>query len=44
MELESLAPLRILNPGAWANHMETWDIFYGLDSLPEEIQQAIKAS
>lgn len=41
VELESLAPLTTLNPGASVNHIETWNIFHGLDSLSEEIQQAI---
>ena len=39
VELESLAPLKTLDPGASVIHMETWDISYGLDSLPEEIRQ-----
>jgi hypothetical protein len=39
VELESLAPLKILNPGEPVNHVETWDIFYGIDSLPAEIRQ-----
>jgi hypothetical protein len=41
IELESLAPLKILNPGASVNHVETWDIFSGLDSLPEEVQELL---
>lgn len=41
VELESLAPLNRLDPDASVNHTETWDIFYGLDSLPQEIQQAL---
>jgi len=43
-ELESLAPLKVLNPGASLNHIETWDIFYELDSLPKDMQKAIMAS
>lgn len=39
VELESLAPLGILNPGDSVNHIETWDIFDGMDSIPEEIRQ-----
>ncbi len=41
LELESLAPLGMLNPGASVQHTETWDIFDGNDSLPEEVQQAL---
>jgi hypothetical protein len=41
IELESLAPLKILYPGASVNHVETWDIFYGLDSLPEEVNELL---
>jgi len=44
VELESLAPLAVLKPGAEAQHVETWDITYGLDLLSEEIQQALSAS
>jgi hypothetical protein len=43
VELESLAPLKTLNPGASVNHIETWEIFDGLDSLPEEVRQALTA-
>jgi hypothetical protein len=41
VELESLAPLAVLNPGASINHVETWDISYGLDSLTEKMRQAL---
>jgi hypothetical protein len=41
VELESLAPLGTLNPGNSVNHVETWDVFVGMDSIPEEIQQVI---
>ena len=41
VELESLAPLTKLNPGDLVNHVETWDIFDGMDSMPEEIRQVI---
>jgi hypothetical protein len=44
VELESLAPLKILNPGASATHVETWDIFYGIDSLPKEVHQLLFVS
>lgn len=41
VELESLAPLMKLAPGAEAVHVETWDLFSNLDSLPQEIQTAL---
>lgn len=40
VELESLAPLVKLEPGASTHHEEVWDIFYDLDSLPEGLQQS----
>jgi len=40
VELESLAPLVKLEPGASIHHGEVWDIFYDLDSLPEELRQS----
>jgi hypothetical protein len=43
VELESLGPLTALPPGAWVNHVETWDVFDGIDSLPEEIQKLLDA-
>ena len=44
VELESLAPLTVLHPGEAAQHIETWDIRYGLDLLSEDIQQALSVS
>jgi hypothetical protein len=44
VELESLGPLKTMNPGASLIHIETWDIFYGLDSLPEEMRQVLTVS
>jgi len=41
VELESLAPLTKLNPGDSTKHVETWEIFTGLDSLSENIRQAL---
>lgn len=41
VELESLAPLTILNPGATVDHVETWDVFDGMKSLPEDVQQIL---
>ncbi len=43
VELESLAPLVKLAPGAEAAHAETWDLFDGLESLPDEIRQVVVA-
>jgi hypothetical protein len=44
VELESLGPLITLNPGNSVDHVETWDIFNGMDSVPEEIRQALAGS
>lgn len=44
VELESLAPLTRLSPGAAVSHMETWDILDEMNSVPQEIQNAIIAS
>lgn len=41
VELESLAPLAVLPPGASAVHVETWDLFAGLDAMPEEVRQLL---
>jgi len=41
VELESLAPLTQLYPGESVKHMETWDLDYGIASLPEEIQKSL---
>jgi hypothetical protein len=41
VELESLAPLAVLQPGASAVHVETWDLFIGLDAMPEEARQLL---
>jgi len=41
VELESLAPLTRLHPGESVKHVETWDLDYGLDSLPEEIRKSL---
>lgn len=43
IELESLTPLTKVNPGAEINHIEIWDLTEGIDSLPKQIQIAIKA-
>lgn len=41
IELESLAPFIHLAPGESIDHIETWDVFDGMGSLPEEIQAAL---
>lgn len=43
VELESLAPLRVLQPGAEATHTETWELFNNTDSLPTAIQSALNS-
>jgi hypothetical protein len=43
VELETLAPFTILDPGASASHVETWEIFNGMEVLPEEAQQMLAA-
>jgi hypothetical protein len=39
VELESLAPLRLLNPGDSVSHTETWDVFDGLNALSEAVDR-----
>ncbi len=41
VELESLAPFTRLAPGDSVEHVETWELDYGLDSLPQEIQKSL---
>lgn len=41
VELESLAPLNALSSGESVKHMETWDLWHGIASLPEEIQRSL---
>jgi len=41
VELESLAPLEILDPGDSVIHAETWDIFDGMDSVPDVVRQVL---
>jgi hypothetical protein len=41
LELESLGPLQRLNPGASVNHIETWEIFTGMESMPDDVRQAL---
>lgn len=42
IELESLAPLTNLQPGASVEHVETWDIYEGLATLPVEVQALMR--
>ncbi|NWG08210.1 MAG: hypothetical protein HXY35_16160 [Chloroflexi bacterium] len=44
VELESIAPLVKLSPGASVHHIETWDLFDKADSLPEEIQAVLSTN
>jgi hypothetical protein len=41
IELESLAPLTRLLPGATVSHEETWDVSSDVGSLPEEAQELL---
>jgi hypothetical protein len=43
VELESLAPLKRLNPGDSATHTEVWDVFDGVDSVSDELRQVLTA-
>ena len=42
VELESLGPLTKLHPGAEIKHIERWDVFEGINSLPEHIQEILQ--
>ena len=44
VELESLSPLKILNPSDLVIHTETWDVLDGTDSMPEKVRQALNTS
>lgn len=44
VELETLAPIIRLDPGEAVDHIETWDLFNGISSLPEEIQSVLSVS
>ncbi len=41
VELESLAPLRKLNPNDSVTHVEKWDVFTDTNSMPKEIQDVL---
>jgi hypothetical protein len=38
VELETLGAMTTLLPGASVTHVETWDVFKGMKSLPEAAQ------
>jgi hypothetical protein len=42
VELECLAPLRKLNPGEEATHVETWEVFDGKDTFPDDVRNALE--
>ena len=42
VELESLGPLSTLLPGSHVTHVETWEIFSDIDSLPKDAQNLIR--
>jgi hypothetical protein len=44
VELESLAPLNLLNPGESVHHVEMWDVLNGYDSMPEEVRLVLARS
>ena len=44
VELESLSPLVTLHPGESVQHVETWEVFFGLDALPEELRKCLKTN
>lgn len=41
VELESLAPLTMLSAKSTVEHVEVWELYEELDSLPIEIQKAL---
>ena len=43
IELETLAPLTLLHPGASVHHVETWDVMDNTDSLPDEVRKLLPA-
>jgi len=43
IELETLAPLTQMTPGASVHHVETWDVLDNTNSLPEEVQKLLPA-
>jgi hypothetical protein len=43
VELETLAPFVTLAAGASVIHVETWDVFDGMDLLPKELRKQLAA-
>jgi hypothetical protein len=43
IELETLAPLTVLSPGASVHHVETWDVLDNTNSLPDEVRKVLPA-
>jgi hypothetical protein len=41
VELESLGPLKTIHPGQSVSHVETWEVFDGIDAVPAEVRQAL---
>lgn len=41
VELESLAPLTMLSTGISIKHVESWDVFDGLDSISDEVRKVL---
>jgi hypothetical protein len=43
VELETLGAMTTLLPGSSVTHVETWDVFTGVESLPEKAQALLAA-
>lgn len=41
VELETLAPLGFLNPGDSVSHLETWNVYDEMGSIPAGVQEAL---
>lgn len=41
VELESLGALTKLDPGVFVQHVEKWEVFDGMDSLPDTVQRLL---
>jgi hypothetical protein len=44
IELESLGPLTVLNPGSSVTHQEIWEVTTSLDALPKDAQQLLAST
>lgn len=44
VELETVAPLTMLAPGAMVQHIETWEVLDDMSSLPEAIQSVLSSA